>query len=377
MLKRTFEKLSLEVPVLGLGCMRLPTLENGEIDCDAGFEMVDYAMSNGIKYFDTAYMYHNYKSEIFAGEALKKYPRDSFFLASKLPLQMFNLINNKEDMQRIFDEQLEKCQVEYFDFYLVHCLDRNKKNSMKNLSVREFLEEKKQQGKIKHIGFSFHDSPEHFKYFVDNYDWDFVQVQINFLDWTVQSADEIYKTIEEKNLPCIIMEPLRGGMLAALPDYALKILEENNVKNSSANLALRWATQFKNVKVILSGMSNLVQIKENIETFTDYKEITEHENNVLKKVSTALENSKAILCTGCGYCTYACPQGIEIPYIFELYNRRVMFKEYVRVKHYYHQLIEQDKKASACRFCGNCMPQCPQGLSIIELLVKADEEFNK
>ena len=277
MLKRRYKDTDEFVTVLGLGCMRFPVRNvdgKEEIDKEKAQEIVDYAMQSGINYYDTAYMYHDGKSEQFMGEALAKYPRDSYNIVTKLPIW---LVDKKEDMQKVFDEQLKNLRVDYFDYYLLHALGRGNFDKCLDFGAYEFLSEMKEQGKIRKLGFSFHDTPEVLQEIVDTYEWDFAQLQINYLDWEMQDAKRQYEILEENDIPCIVMEPVRGGTLASPCEKANEIFLNARPDKSIASWAIRYVTSLPNVLVVLSGMSNMEQIKDNIDTMTNFEPLTEED----------------------------------------------------------------------------------------------------
>jgi len=373
MFQRKFKNIEEKPSILGFGCMRLPLLYEGKSDIDyaKASRMIDEAIANGVNYFDTAYPYHEGKSEIFIGEVLKKYPRSSFYLADKLPIWE---IHKEEDVERIFEEQLQKCQVEYFDFYLAHALNKQRCEALSELRIYEILMKKKKEGKIKNLGFSFHDTPDVCKLILDTFEWDFAQIQLNYLDWELQNSKDLYGYIAEKGIPCIIMEPVRGGTLATLSDEAVEILHQADAEASTASWAIRYAASFPNVMTVLSGMSTLDQVKDNLKTTTDFRELTKEERQVLEKALEAFKTASIIPCTGCRYCM-DCPSGVDIPGIFTVYNKYLLSKHKEQFKAEYQELGEASA-AHNCVECGICMEQCPQGIGIPNYM-KEIAEFAK
>ena len=371
---RNFGKSTDKVSLLGFGCMRLPVKgkEAAEIDYDSAFEMVDYAISRGINYFDTAYMYHDGKSELFVAEALKKYPRESFFLADKLPLWS---VEKEEDVDRVFNEQLNKCAVDYFDYYLMHAMAKERFDKAKRLGVYDKLKEYQRQGRIRHLGFSFHDSPEVLKLMLDTYDWDFVQIQLNYLDWELQNAKKQYELIEEKGIQCIVMEPVRGGALATLCPEANKILRAFSPDQSIASWAIRYAATFSNVLTVLSGMSNMSQIEDNINNMSPFLPLSDEEQRVLSNALEVYKKTKTVPCTGCRYCM-DCPSGVDIPHVLNLMNEYTLTRD-----KFYSSLslksLESNKHPEHCIDCGLCAPLCPQSIDIPEQMKKAAELFKE
>lgn len=375
--KRKYKNTNLDISLLGLGCMRLPLAEGSttEIDYEKAEEIVDYAYNNGVNYFDTAYPYHGGQSEKFVGHALKKYPRESFVLASKLPLW---LLKAEEDMERIFTEQLENCQTEYFDFYLCHAVDAAKFQTIKDFKIFEFLKEKQAEGKIRNVGFSFHDKPEVLEELADAYPWDFAQIQLNYLDWELYQSKEQYEILAKREIPCIIMEPVRGGTLANPCEEANEIFKAARPEMSVASWAIRYAASFPNVLTVLSGMSNMDQIKDNVATLTNFEPLNDAEAKVVQNALEAYKKNNTIPCTGCRYCM-DCPIGVDIPEVFKIYNNYAVSKFKSVFKGTYGDL-EETAKAHNCISCGACVSQCPQGIKIPEKMAeitKIVEAINK
>jgi predicted aldo/keto reductase-like oxidoreductase len=339
--------------------MRFP-MKDGEVDIPESKRMVKYALSKGVNYIDTAWPYHGGKSELIVKEIIKDYPRKSFYLADKLPLWE---CNNIEDVDRIFHEQLEKCGVEYFDFYLIHAVNKDRYQQVIDLNVLGKLEEFKSQGKIKNIGFSFHDDLETFKKWVDLYNWDFVQIQLNYMDIEHQQGMEGYEILTEKDIPVIIMEPIKGGSLAKFNDEVEKILKDENDQVSIASWAFRWIGSLPNVKVILSGMSTFEQVEDNIKTFSDFKPMNKEELALIDKVRVEIHNHSQVDCTSCNYCM-PCPHGVDIPKNFRTFNAHSMYKNDNHVKWVYGGLKKDGANSDVCIDCGECLPKCPQQIEI-------------
>lgn len=363
--KRKFD--NLEIPLIALGCMRLP-MRDGKIDMVELDKMVAYSMEHGANYFDTAYMYVDGKSENAIGEILKQYPRESFFLTDKNPAY---LVHSPSDVRKLFDEQLKKCQVEYFDNYMVHNINKNTINNYRDNDMYGELLKLKKEGLIKHLGFSFHGDPVMLKEVIHEHKWDFCQLQINYLDWTVINAQELYEIADEAKVPVIVMEPLRGGGLCKLPEKAAAKLKEKCPDDTQASFGLRWVTSKDRVFTILSGMSNLQQLKENIDTFTNFREFTPEEEEVAKEVAKIIQSQGTINCTACRYCMEVCPRGINIPAIFGLYNVYQSNKQTFMFEANYNALKE-DERADKCINCHLCSKNCPQGLDIPALLKKVE-----
>lgn len=353
---------------LGFGCMRLPTGKDGKIDWEHAQRMVDYAYENGINYFDTAWPYHDGESEIFIGQALKKYPRESFWLASKMPV--FKL-EKKRDVAQIFEKQLEKCQVDYFDNYLVHSVNRDSWEKAKEFGVVEYLQEKKKEGKLLHLGFSYHDSADKLEEILNYTDWDFIQLQLNYYDMTNGDASQLVEIAWAHNLPIVVMEPIRGGFLAKCVPEALNTIEEAYGKEKAPALALSYAFNIKGVKVVLSGMSRFEQMTENVATAKDPIPMDEKAKIVIRQVMKEINDFVTVPCTKCRYCM-PCPAGLDIPEIFRVYNDWNLFKNPMR---FGNDIGKMNKKPSDCVKCGRCMKACPQRLEIPKIMEKIAEEY--
>ena len=356
-----FKGIDKNPSLLGFGCMRFPVLSNESHDIDEVLaqKMIDYAYSRGVNYFDTAYPYHHGLSEIFVGKALKKYPRESFYLASKLPSW---LIKSLDDVKRIFDEQLKKCQVEYFDYYLCHALGKENFKPYLIPGVMDYLYQMKKEGKIRHLGFSFHDTVEALDEIIHTYEWDFVQLQLNYLDWSFLNAEKMYQIVEDYGVPCIVMEPVRGGTLAVLSEDAQKTFKAYHPDMSIASWAIRYAASKANVLTVLSGMSNFEQTEDNLNTVTNFKPIDEKEQKVIDQALASYLESKTIPCTSCNYCM-PCPHGVEIPKNFSNYNKYAISKNKNSFINVYENELEFSN-ADVCISCGECVELCPQHIQI-------------
>lgn len=368
MIYKSFKDLKLSA--LGLGCMRLPTVNNdcNNIDEQKTAEMVDYAIKNGINYFDTAWIYHGGQSETVIGKILKNYPRESFYLASKFP--GFDLANINK-VEEIFEKQLEKCQVEYFDFYLFH--------NLCELNVEQYLDEKyriydylmqqKRAGRIRHLGVSTHGTLETMKRFLDKYgkDMEFCQLQVNWLDWDFQNAKEKIELVTSYGIPVWVMEPVRGGSLCNLaPKYAQK-LNSFAPDRTFAEWAFRFLQSVPEVTVTLSGMSNFEQLKENVEIFSQDKPLDESERALLFDIAYEMTHNNTLPCTACKYCTTKCPKELNIPWLIELYNEHT-YSDGGFIAPMAMESLSDDKKPSACIGCGACERVCPQNLKISEMM---------
>ncbi|ABY91933.1 aldo/keto reductase [Thermoanaerobacter sp. X514] len=373
---RQFGKLNIAISALGFGLMRLPAIDNdnSKIDEAEAIRMIRYAIDNGVNYIDTAWPYHGGNSEIVAGKALKDGYREKTFLATKLPTW---LINEKEDMDKYLNEQLKKLQTDYIDFYLLHALDKSKWENMKRVDALSWAEKKKQEGKIRHIGFSFHDEYPVFQEIVDYYDkWDFCQIQYNYMDIDVQAGEKGLKYAASKGLGVVIMEPIRGGRLANPPKAVQDIWDTAKVKRTPAEWALQWLWNQPEVSVVLSGMSTFEQLKENIESAkrSGINTLTKEELEIVNKVRNKYKELSPIACTGCNYCM-PCPNGVNIPRNFGLYNEAHMYNTYEANRRDYENL--GDAKASSCIECGTCESVCPQHLTIIDYLKEVADYFER
>ena len=381
------EIAGVKVSALGMGNMRLPTLEgqDNKIVYDKAQEIIDYAMSHGINYYDTAYRYHGGESERFIGQALKKYPRDSFHLASKFPGHMMVKKENgvvgftsglagwpDNTVPGVFREQLQKCQVDYFDFYLLHnvCEKSLAIYDDPDLQVVEFVKRMKAEGKIRHLGFSSHaSSAATIDDFLTRHEgvFDFVQIQLNYLDWTLQDAKGKYEAIAKHGVKAVVMEGVRGGRLAKLPEEQMARLRAIRPEDSAARWALRWLQGLPEAAVVLSGMTTLEQIVENVETFAAPDPLSEEENALLTEIAEIMLD--LVPCTGCRYCTEGCPMELEIPKIIAAYNG-VKNGDFMSL---YDPEKEPSMDPRKCVGCGACASICPQGIDIPAIMAKFPE----
>lgn len=365
--KIKIENQEKDVSLLGFGCMRFP-LKDGEIDKVESKKMMDYAIKHGVNYIDTAYPYHGGKSELFVKEVIKEYDRESFYLADKLPLWE---CETEEDVDKIFHEQLDKCGVDYFDFYLIHAVNKDRLKKTKDLNVLKHLETYRKEGKIRNIGFSFHDDLKTFKQWVDLYDWDFCQIQLNYMDIHHQQGIRGYKILAEKDIPVIVMEPVKGGNLVNFNDEIADEFHKLDPNKSIVSWAFRWVGTLSNVKVILSGMSTMEHVKENVKTFSPFVPLTETEQDKIKEIRQKILSYSEVDCTSCNYCM-PCPHGVNIPGNFRVFNGHAMYHNDKHTSWQISNLDNKDAFADACIECNECLPKCPQNIAIPTELSRFD-----
>jgi predicted aldo/keto reductase-like oxidoreductase len=368
-----------KMPKLGFGLMRLPE-KDGEIDFAHVCRMVDSYMEKGFNYFDTAYVYHGGKSESIASTALvKRYPRDSYYLATKLPAW---LLQSADDRDRIFNEQLERTQAGYFDFYLLHSIeDGNNYETYEKYDCFNWGLQKKAEGKIKHLGFSFHGTPKLLEQVLDKHpEVEFVQIQLNYADWDnpVIQSGALYEILRKRNIPIIVMEPVKGGTLANIAPKLEEMFKTANPNRSIASWALRFVGSLDGVMTILSGMSNEEQMNDNLGTFSSFEPLSDQEKEVVQNVVNGMREMPLIACTSCRYCCDGCPSNIQIPDVFRAVNTLRIDPNDGRSRTYYEYLTSTTSgKAKDCIACGQCESVCPQHLPIIELMQEAAEKLDQ
>ena len=361
--RRMIPQLGCEISRLGYGGMRFP--KNGdEVDVEEAVKLLRKAYDMGVNYFDTAVVYHKGESEKIFGKAFEIYDRSSYYLADKLSIWV---CKDEQEMKDLFERQLKTLKTDYIDFYLVHSLNRNHYQKVKEFHCVEFLQEMKRQGKIKHLGFSFHDTYPVFTQILDDYDWDFVQIQLNYLDWQNQGAEQLYRELEKRNLPCMVMEPVRGGYLATLDEQRAKPFLELEPNRSIASWAIRWVESLPQVTVVLSGMSDMAQLEDNVAMMTNFEPMNEKELEAVAKVVEEIRKVNDIPCTGCRYCM-DCPMGVDIPEIFAIYSRLKIFGKDKSFVEDYKEVMENGNGAEHCVGCQQCMNHCPQSIEIPDKL---------
>ncbi len=375
MIYKQFQDIRLSA--LGLGAMRLPVLEgkDAQIDEPAAQEMVDYAMKHGVNYYDTAWGYHSGQSELALGRALARCPRESFYLATKFP--GYDL-NNMGRVEEIFEAQLKKCQVDYFDFYLFHNVCEMNIDAYLDpqYGIDAYLTAQKANGRIRHLGFSAHGSVPVMRRFLEAYGdhIEFCQLQINYLDWTFQDARAKVELLKEYNIPVWVMEPLRGGRLAKLGESHTRRLNALRPDEATPAWAFRFLQTIPEVTMILSGMSNMAQLQDNVHTFETEKPLTEGELSELMEIADEILGRKALPCTACRYCTDHCPQGLDIPGLIGLYNEH-NFTEGGFIAPMALAACPEEKKPSSCIGCRSCEAVCPQQIRISEVMKDFTEKL--
>lgn len=365
----------------GFGCMRLPLLDAADqlsVDYPLTEKLIDTYLKQGFTYFDTAYTYHGYHGEEMVKKVLvDRHPRESFELATKLPLRDFR---DEEDLENIFNEQLEHCGVDYFDYYLLHNMGTNVYQKCRKYDAFGFAARKKEEGKIRHLGMSFHDMQELLEEILGKYGdlLDFVQLQINYMDWeqpNVQSR-RCLEVANKYGKPVFVMEPCKGGTLVNLPDEALRLMKEYAPEASAASWAFRFSASQEGVVRVLSGMNSMEQLMDNTATFKEFKPITEEEMAIIDQVREIIEKNTPIPCTACSYCTHGCPKQIAIPEYFALYNSIARTTgSFSSQASYYNNISLRHGKAGDCIGCRQCEKACPQYLPITDYLKDVAEKF--
>ena len=368
MIYRDFQGLKLSG--LGFGAMRLPVLADGSVNEHLTTEMVRYAMEHGVNYFDTAYPYHGGMSEVVLGRALSAYPRESYYLATKYPGHQ---LSDSYDPAAVFEEQLKKCGVEYFDFYLMHNVYENSIRTYTDprWGIVDYFVEQKRLGRIRHLGFSCHGGLDILREFLDRYGdvMEFCQIQLNWLDWKLQDGKTKYELLTERGIPVWVMEPVRGGRLAKLSEAEKSLRPEESIPAWS----FRWLQGLPNVKMVLSGMSDMAQMEDNVKTFSAENPLSQVERETLAAIAEGMMD--AIPCTACRYCCDGCPMGLDIPMLLHAYNDLKFAPTLTAAMRM--EGLPEDKRPSACVGCGACASVCPQRISIPELLKEFSQALDK
>lgn len=370
--KREIKKLGISTSLLGFGCMRFPVKEDGTINEAEAEAMLDHAIANGVNYIDTAYPYHNGDSEPFVGRVLEKYDRSSYYLATKLPAWQ---VHSLDDAKRLFHEQLTRLNKDYIDFYLLHAMNRERWESMVRLGVVDYCEQLQREGKIRYFGFSFHDKYEVFEQILTSRQWDFCQIQFNYMDTEEQPGLKGYALAERLQVPLVIMEPVRGGSLAQFSGEIKERFQSMDREASIASFALRWVGTFPNVKVILSGMSAMEQVKDNLKTFAAFRPLSVREQEEIAHIAHMIKSRIQNACTGCRYCM-PCPAGVNIPYSFRIWNQYHMYQRYSLVQNNWEKNLSEAQKPKNCIQCGKCEKACPQKISIRQDLKRVQAELD-
>ena len=376
---REFKKLGIKASAFGVGCMRFPTVEvNGErvVDLENAKNIIRRAIDAGVNYVDTAYNYSQKTNELIVGEALKDGYRERVFLATKLPSFFCEC---PEDMQRFFDEQLQKLGTDYLDFYLVHSLNRASWDKMKSFGVREFLDKLKAEGKIRFAAFSFHDDYDAFEYIIRDYDWDMCQIQYNYMDAVGNAPGERgLRLAESLGIPVVIMEGLLGGKLASVPQDVQEVFDSYGEERSPAEWAFRWLCNDPAVYTVLSGVTTPEMTDDNIRIFSNVHPgcMTEEEQEIVKAARETYAKRIKVNCTNCRYCL-PCPMGVEIPRVFSAWNNAYKYDTISDVEWTYGRLLADNKSAAQCVGCGKCESICPQHIKIRDMLKSAHEDLTK
>ena len=364
---RKLQGIDANPSFLGFGCMRFPT-KDGKIDEEASFNILKSAVEGGVNYFDTAYIYHDSKSEEFTGRFLRErsgLKREEYYIATKLPTW---LVESLDDVKRIFEEQLQRLQVDYIDFYLLHDLKLDRFEKMERLGVYEYCRQLQKEGKIKHLGHSSHENAENFEKIINARKWDFVMLHLNYMDLDNM---KLYESATEKDIPVLAMETVKGGSLSNLPDDIRCHFDDINSAATPSSWAVRWAGSLSNIRVILSGMSDSQQVADNLGTCSGFKPLSEQEQSAIKKVEAQLRKRVNNNCTGCNYCM-PCPLGVNIPWVLSIWNEYGIYENRGHTN-WMWSMVGEDSRPARCTECGKCSKLCPQNIDIVSDLGKVQE----
>ena len=361
-------KDGIQLSRLGMGNMRLPVDGEGKIDYPKAKAVVDAAVKAGVNYFDTAYIYHGGESEAFTGRALRDYPRDTYYVATKFNFQA------QPDYRVQFQEQLDRLGMDYIDFYLLHGIQDNFADDILKSGCIDYFDGLKREGKIRYLGFSFHASVANLEKMLAAYDWDFVQIQLNYYDWEYGNQRRLYESLSERGIPVMVMEPVHGGLLAKLNEKSRALLTAEDPSASYASWAMRWVKSLDGVQVVLSGMGDEAMLADNVKTFSEKPDLNDHEREMLKQAAALLRPDVALPCTGCRYCAPNCPMGLDIPTLLIAYNDMKADAAW-RLTNLLG--LPEDKRPSACICCSACTAHCPQALPVPDAMREMAEIIAK
>ena len=375
---RPFKDTGIKTSLLGMGCMRLPTIGPGagpsatDIDYEKAAEIIDYAYTHGVNYYDSAWVYNRGESEKAMGAALAKYPRDSYYIATKLPNTK---CASREEILETFQESLDRMKLDYIDFYLCHNINEGSIKTFMQKHVLDTLLELKKDGKIRYLGFSAHGKPPTLDQFAKYYKWDFAQIQFNYLDYSYQDSKGQYEVLTANNIPVIVMEPVRGGRLAAVMPETDKLMKEYAPDKSIASWAIRFAATPPNVQVVLSGMSTMEQVIDNVATLSDFKPIVPEEQAIMDKAVEKLLSVTQLPCTACNYCVNDCPANLDIPGLVHVHNRYSISKSFIEFLQM--RSMPEEKLPAACQQCKICVERCPQNIDIPKVMTELTDLMAK
>lgn len=363
--------MALRPSLLGYGCMRFPLNKDRTVDEEKAQQLISRAMEAGVTYYDTAWFYHDGESEPMLGRILSQYPRESYYLATKMPC---SIIDSLEQAKDIFAKQFERLQTDHFDFYLLHSLSGRTWKKMRELGVVDFLEQCQREGKFRWFGFSFHDEYAAFEEILRARDWDFCQIQLNYMDQNIQAGLRGHDLALKLGVPLVVMEPVKGGLLAQPPEEVLEPLRALDAAATPSSWAMRWVGSLPGVKVVLSGMGSLEQLEDNLNTFSGFRPLSDQERAAVNETARRLAQRVKNGCTGCRYCM-PCPAGVDIPKSFRIWNSMEMYQNKAVTRRNWKSL-EEKARPDQCYRCGRCERLCPQHLPIRTQLAQAQAEIS-